>query len=109
MLVPMLVLAQASGLVPDPPQVLQGSRLGNPNTNVTDLVQYIINILLLVVGIFSVFFIIWGSYQYIISGANEEQAEAGKKTIRNAIIGLIITILSYVIVTVVANALIGRV
>lgn len=58
-----------------------------------------------VVGLIAVFFIIWGGFQYITSGANEELAESGKKTLRNGIIGLVVIILSYVIVTVITNAL----
>jgi hypothetical protein len=65
----------------------------------------ITKILLPLTGIVSVFFIILGGYQYMASGANEEMAESGKKTLQNAIIGLVIVILSYVIVNVVINAL----
>ena len=67
------------------------------------------NILLPVVGIIAVLFIIIGGFQLITARGNEEQAEAGKKTLTNAIIGLSIVILSYVIVVVVINALKGSV
>ena len=43
-----------------------------------------------------------------IKGYNEERAENGKKTIQNALIGLVIVILSFVIVTVVVNALLPQ-
>jgi hypothetical protein len=56
-------------------------------------------------GIVAVLFIIIGGYQYMTSGMNEEMAESGKKTLQNAIIGLVIVILSYLIVSVVVNTL----
>ena len=66
------------------------------------------NVLLPIVGIISILFIIIGGFQYIVSRGNEEQAETGKKTLTNAIIGLVITILSYYIVVIVINALKGN-
>lgn len=45
-------------------------------------------------GIIAVGYLIWGGYQYITSGGGEG-AENGKKTILNAIIGIIIIIAAY--------------
>lgn len=67
----------------------------------SDLIRNIINLILMFAGLVAVLFLIIGGYQYIVSGANEELAEQGKKTIQNAIIGLVIIILSYTIVIVV--------
>ena len=69
------------------------------------LVLAIVQILLGLIGLISMLFIMLGGYQYVVSGANEELAEKGKKTLRNAIIGLVVTILSYVIVVAVMNTL----
>ena len=66
-------------------------------------------ILLPIAGLVAVLFIIIGGFQYITSRGNEEQAETGKKTLTNAIIGLVIVICAYVIVVVVINALAGNV
>lgn len=68
------------------------------------LLPYLINILLGFVGFLAILFIIIGGYQYIASGANEEMAETGKKTLTNAIIGLVIVIVSYTIVVVIYRA-----
>lgn len=67
----------------------------------------IINIILSVAGLLAVLFVIIGGFQYIFSGANEEWAESGKKTLKNAIIGVIIIVLSYVIVNVISRILQG--
>lgn len=69
----------------------------------------ITEIFLPLVGIIAILFIIIGGFQYVTSRGNEEQAEIAKKTLTNAIIGLIVVVLSYIIVTIVINALKGRV
>ena len=78
------------------------SRIFNAN-NVLDLIVSIIRILLMFSGAVAVLFVIIGGFQYITSGGNEEQAEKGKKTLINAIIGVIIIILSYTIINVIVN------
>ena len=77
------------------------------DANITELLLRIINILLAIAGLVAVVFLIIGGFRYITAGGNEEAAEAGKKTIINAIIGIVVIILSFVIVRVVSNALLG--
>ncbi len=103
LLLPTLVLA--AGIIPNNPDNT-GVLPGDPSSTFNDQVSIVIRILLGVAGIIAVLFIIIGGFQYITSGANEEMAESGKKTLQNAIVGLIIIILSYVIVVVIARALI---
>ncbi len=74
------------------------------------LIMFLINgVLLPIAALISMAFIIYGGFQYITSRGDEELAASGKKTLTNAIIGLAIVILSYVMVAVVVNALEGRV
>ena len=72
-------------------------------TSLTDLISRVIQILLLFAGAIAVVFVIIGGYWYITSAGNEETAEKGQKTLTNAIIGVIIIVLSYAIITVIAN------
>lgn len=65
----------------------------------------IINWALYLAGILAVLFVIYGGYQYLTAGGNDAQATAGRKTLTNALIGLAITILAYVIVQIVYNFL----
>ena len=81
--------------------------LGSSNT-FPGLILFIINAALGIVGLLSIAFIIYGGFQYITSRGDEEQASAGKKTLTNAIIGLVIILLSYTIVTVIFRALTGK-
>ena len=74
--------------------------------SISGLVLSIINILLAIVGLIAVLFIIIGGFRYVTAAGNEETAEAAKKTILHAVIGIIVVILSFVIVRVIVNALI---
>ncbi len=55
----------------------------------------------------AVLFLIIGGFWYITSAGNEETAAKGKSTVINAIIGIVIIILSYVIINVVSNLVSG--
>jgi hypothetical protein len=101
-LIPTLVLAQGRDLVlPTNP----GGLPGNGGEDSEDFIAGFILMILYFAGSIAVLFIIIGGMQYILSGANEDLAKRGKTTLQNAVIGLIIVILSYLIVTVVVNTL----
>ncbi len=51
--------------------------------------------------ILAVVFLIYGGFRYILAGGNEESAKAGRTAIFNALIGVVIIVLSYVIVQIV--------
>ena len=72
-------------------------------TDVTSLIATVINWLLAIAFGIAVLFLIIGGFWYITSAGNEEQSDKGKKTILNAIIGVVIIVLSYVIVNVISN------
>ena len=50
-------------------------------------------------GIICVAFLIYGGYQYLTSGGNDEKTKAGQKTLTNAVIGLVIVLAAAVIVS----------
>ncbi len=99
LLIPVFALAQPFP-IPTGGPVDEGTASG--------VVLRIIEILLAVAGLVAVVFLIIGGFRYITAGGNEETAEAAKKTITNAIIGVVIVILAFVIVRVIANALINQ-
>lgn len=74
----------------------------------SEIIMRIIQILLAIAGLVAVIFLIIGGFRYITAGGNEETAEAAKKTITNAIIGIVVIILAFVIVRVISNALISQ-
>ncbi len=68
-----------------------------------ELIANAIRLMLLFAGAIAVVFVIIGGYQYLTSGGNEEQAEKGQKTLTNAVIGVVIVVLAYVIINVIVN------
>jgi hypothetical protein len=82
---------------------------GLPNdSSISQFILKIINIALAVTGLIAVLFLIIGGFRYITSAGNEETAEQAKKIIINAIIGVVVIILSFVIVRVISNALLNN-
>ena len=105
---PNLVFAQKSNIIFDSttnpgglPTFFPGDRTGG---TIGGTISAIILMFLSVVGLISVAYIIYGGFRYVTSGGNSETTAAAKKTIVNALIGLIIVILSYVMVRLVTNA-----
>src|SRR4051812_16563503 len=62
-----------------------------------DIIIRIINFLLLFAALIAILMIVIGGYKYITSAGNAESAKSGRATVVNAIIGLAIIILSFVI------------
>jgi len=58
----------------------------------------LINIFLFVAGVVAFVYAIWGGFQYITAGSDDEKATNGRKTITNAVIGLIIIGLAFLII-----------
>lgn len=59
-------------------------------------------------GVAAVLFILYGGYMYITAGGNAEQAEGGRKTLTNAIIGLIVVLLAAMMVRIATNFIVGN-
>lgn len=91
------------------PQNPYGSGSLAGSTDLMGLVTIVLKALLFLSGIVAVIAIIIGGYLYMTSGGNEEAAEKGKKVLLNAIFGLILVILAYVIVSVITTSLTGNI
>jgi hypothetical protein len=96
------------GTVPDPrgsglclpPEAIQGAP-----RSFNDVMLRLINFGLSIAAVVGIAFVVYGGFLYMTAGMNEKNAEKGKKTIQNALIGLAFIILSYVIVGTVTNSL----
>ena len=120
-LLPLLLFVAAPALVHAQAQVVQqglggvGSQIGasggtglfSPTDSLVTIIGKIIKILLGVAGAIAVLFVVIGGFLYMTSAGNEEQAQKGRKDITNALIGIIIIILSYIIVSVIVNLVSG--
>ena len=83
----------------DPSSGLNCSAGGSINS----LIRTVINWMLGIAFGVAVLFLIIGGFWYITSAGNEETAEKGKGTVINAIIGIVVIILSWVIINVISN------
>ena len=70
-----------------------------------ELASDVIRVLLQVAGAIAVVFLIIGGFQYITSGGNEEGMEKAKGTIKGAVLGIIVIVLSFSIVVIINNVL----
>ncbi|MBN1494236.1 hypothetical protein JW911_00690 [Candidatus Peregrinibacteria bacterium] len=67
-------------------------------------VVYLIQFIIGIAGLIAVLFLVLGGYQYVISGLGQDK-EKGKKTITNALIGLVVVLVAWVVVNVVQYVL----
>jgi len=67
----------------------------------------LVKILLTFAGMIAVVMLVIGGYWYMAAGGNEEMSEKGKKTILNFVMGLVIIVLAYTIVSITASTLTG--
>jgi type IV secretory pathway VirB2 component (pilin) len=94
------------------PICLPNNPLGNNTSgiastrSVTELIARVINILLFFAGIVAVVFVIIGGFMYMTARGNDTQAGQGIKTLKHALVGLVIVILAYVLVRVVVDFLV---
>jgi uncharacterized membrane protein YwzB len=77
------------------------------STSLSGFIISLIKILLAFAGVIAVVMLVIGGYWYMAAGGNEEMAEKGKNTVLNFVMGLVIIILAYTIVTIVAATLTG--
>lgn len=74
-------------------------------TDIYILIGNIIKILLSFVGLLSVIFIVVGGIFYILSAGDPGRIQKAKSIVTNAIIGLIVALVSFAAVTFIAGAL----
>jgi hypothetical protein len=83
------------------PEGINAVAKGSFTANVTTVINYFLGIL----GLIAVGFIIYAGVLMVTAGGNEDAIGKGRKIITYAVIGIVIILLSYTIVTFVTNAL----
>ncbi|MFH1012269.1 MAG: pilin [Candidatus Peregrinibacteria bacterium] len=81
-----------------PPNVSAQGTLGQ---NITNIINFFLGLL----GLIAVAFLIYAGVLMVTAGGNEEQVGKAKKVITFAVIGIVIILLSYTVVTFVTSAL----
>lgn len=70
------------------------------------IVLNVLNIMIQAVAYISAGFIIFGGFQYLISSGSSDRITSARKTIQNAVIGLIISLFAVIVVSYVAGQLV---
>ena len=76
---------------------------GNPDLEPKAAAVAIVQYLMTFLAIIAVIIILWGGFQWLTAGGNEDRVGSAKKTIIAGVIGLIIIIAAYAIVTLVVG------
>jgi hypothetical protein len=83
---------------------------GETACTVTDLIfliERIINFLLAWAWLFSLFFILWASYNMIAAGGNSEALDSAKSTLSHALIGFFLIMAGYLLINFIVGLLTG--
>lgn len=82
-----------------------GGDTGALSSFIWHIVLNVIEIALYVVGYIAVFFVLYGGFQFLTGGSNPSQIEKARKTILNAVVGLVISISAVIIVNLIFGIL----
>lgn len=95
----------AAGIKNFLPEVIKPKDLANtsqlnapPETVVSQIISYLINLIIFASGSISIILLILGGIRYISSLGDQEALDSAKKIIKQALIGLLVIIFSYFIV-----------
>ena len=107
LLVPAVAGAQAGSVGQYVTNCPQDTGIRCNGGTISEIFHTIINWAMAIAFIAAVIMLIWGGFRYITSAGNDEQAKSGRGTIVNALIGMVIIVLSYVIVQIVYKFVTG--
>ncbi len=69
------------------------------SVSVNSLFDKIFNLLILIAAILAIFYLVWAGIQFIIASGDPEKAKKARDAIVHAIIGIVVIVLSYAIIT----------
>ncbi|NTU46210.1 hypothetical protein HGA88_01145 [Candidatus Roizmanbacteria bacterium] len=75
---------------------------GNKNPSLADIISAITNFMIPFAAIILLLVLIWGGYNFMMSQGNPEKVKSAKAKITTGLIGFILLIVSYVIVSLVS-------
>lgn len=80
-------------------QTLPTFHFVNQNISIQTVVVNTLQWMLVIVAAIAVVYLVYGGFSYITAGGDAEKATKGRTVIINAIIGIVIIVLAYTIVT----------
>lgn len=94
-----------SGVCGEDGKVAIGRGSDDLTTDIWHIVLNVISIGILLAGYIAVALVIWGGVKYMLAGGESGKISAAKSTIQNALIGLLIALSAYAIVTFITGRL----
>lgn len=91
------------GLVNNDCSIKSPNDVGGISSFIWKIVLNVVEIMLQLVAYISVGFVIYGGFLYLASAGSADKIAAGKKTILNALIGLVLSFFSVAIVALIAE------
>jgi hypothetical protein len=85
--------------------IIDANSIDGSQNGIATLILNVAKWVIYIVGALAVIFLIWGALLYLTSAGDEGRAKSGKKTIINAVVGLILAILSFTIVNLIQTIL----
>ncbi len=87
-----------------------GAKAGYMETNLADksliqLIGFVVSVVLAFVGVFFLLLCLYAGFTWMFSRGNEQDIEKAKKTLQNALIGLIVVLCAYGITLFISNIL----
>ena len=79
-------------------QGLPGGCTANPGTTVQNNVNFVIDLFSWIVGIASIFMIIFGGFKFVTSGGDSGRISSARNTVLYAVIGLAVVAIAQIIV-----------
>lgn len=73
--------------------------------DVNSLIQTVVNVMFFILGAVAVIMIIWSGIRYVTSAGNQTAVVSAKNTLIYAVVGLIVALLAYAIVSFVIEAI----
>lgn len=66
----------------------------NPIAGISTLVIFGIQMFLMIAGLAALFYMMWGAFEWVTSGGEQDKLEAARSKMTNAVIGIILTVVA---------------
>ncbi len=90
----------------DPPAGMDFGK-DDPVQGFANLVGFLINMFLVIAGMFLLLYLLWGAYDWITSGGEKEKIVKAQNKITNALIGIVLVFAVLVVFQLVAGNILG--
>lgn len=90
-----------------PPVNIPGSTGNNPSAAISSLFTVIIRLVITVAALLTLFYLMWGAFDWITSDGAKDKIEKAQRKMTYAVIGVIFIVLAFSIFGVVAGNVLG--